>query len=330
MPTKLYKQLTSAEITKIIHDLYGSDAVVKECRPLEGGNFNTNYFIKTNQDNNGLVLRAAPVPKDKQFLFSFHKDMMSGETLFYKMMEEKGIPTAKVLKYAPENTFLNREYMITEYIPSVTMNDHNLNQNDLSLLYTETGKYIRKLHTITSSKFGWIRPYTTRGEFDTWRQFVFAYMNEVADKCEEFNLFENEQIRYLRDLFKHKSGLFDGAVTPNMIHKDLHEGNILIRQKNGKYEVAAIIDTGWVIFGDRKWELLSRCMINKSFLNGYGEDVPQDAAFKEMSQLYKLLHGFFSAYVVKVEYGFDDWYEEEKRNVIALINEIKSNISGLK
>ena len=326
MPTKLYKQLTSAEISAVVQDLYGSCAAVSDYRSLEGGNFNTNYYVKTNQDNNGLVLRVAPAPKDKLYLFSFHKDMMSGEPLFHKMLEEKGIPTVNVLKYAPENTVLNREYMITEYIPSITMNDPSLTQTDLSQLYKETGKYIRKLHTISNDKFGWIRPNTTNGEFDTWQQFVLAYMTEVADKSEEYNLFEYEHIQYLRELFIHKIGLFDGIGTPNMIHKDLHEGNILIHQKDGQYKVAAIIDMGWAIFGDRRWEFLSRRMINQPFLDGYGDDIPQDTAFKEMSLLYKLLHGFFSAYVVKVEYGFDDWYEGEKSGVVALIDKIKASL----
>ena len=325
MLTKLYKELSPAEIKKVLLDLYGNCVTVKECRPINGGNFNTIYYVKTDKDKNGLVLRAAP--KDKHFLFSFHKDMMSAEPLFHKLLEEKEIPTVKVLKYAPENTVIEREYMITEYIPSVAMNNLSLKSPKFDYLYTEVGKYIKKLHTITNDKFGWKRPGSNQGEFDTWAQFVLAYMEEVADKSEEYGLFEYEYIQYLRELFNSKISLFYSVDSPNMIHKDLHEGNILVHQQDGQYKVAAILDLSWAIFGDHKWELLSRCMINKPFLDGYGKDMPQNHEFKEMSMLYKLLHGFFSAYVAMVEYGFKDWYEGEKRDVIALIREMKKAVS---
>ena len=326
VPTKLYREITPSEIKKIVHDLHGSNAVVKECNPLSGGNMNSNYLLKTNQDKNGLVLRVAPPPEVKHYMFDFHKDMMSAEPLFHKLLEEKDIPTVKVIKYAPENTVIGREYMISEYLPSIAMNDSSLKSVDLAPLYKEVGGYIRKLHTITDDKYGWKRPGSSHSEFDTWPQFVLAYMAEVADRCEEHDLFERSHIQFLREIFNDNITLFDGVETPNMIHKDLHEGNILINQQNGEYKVAAIIDMGWVIFGDRKWEFLSRCMINQNFLDGYGENVPQDTKFKKMSLLYKLLHGFFSAYVVMIEYGFEDWYENEKNDVLALISEIENTI----
>ena len=324
MPTKLYKEISSTETEKIIHDLYGSNAIIEECSPLSGGNMNSNYLLKTNQNNSGLALRVAP-PKDvKHFMFDFHNDMMSAEPLFHKLLEEKGIPTAKVIKYSPENTVIAREYMITEYMPSVAMNDSTLKTIDLAPLYKEVGGYIRKMHTITNDKYGWKRPGSGHNEFDTWSQFVLAYMTKVANRCEEYKLFEREHIQLLQELFNDRITLFDDVETPSMIHKDLHEGNILIHQQDGEYRIAAIIDMGWVMFGDRKWEFLSRCMINQDFLAGYGENVPQNVHFKEMSQLYKLLHGFFSAYIVMVEYGFEDWYEHEKNDVLSMINEINS------
>jgi aminoglycoside phosphotransferase (APT) family kinase protein len=325
MKTKLYKELTPAEIQKTVCDLFGSHTNVTEYRVISGGNFNTTYYVKTDQEKNGLVLRAAP--PDKSFLFDFHKDMMSAEPMFYKYLEEKGIPTIRLLKYAPEKTVIEREYMISEFLPSIAMNDPSIQKSELDPVYKEAGSYIRKLHTITNDKFGWKRPGSDRGTFDTWPQFVLAYMEEVANKTEAYCLFETEHIQFLRELFSHKINLFDDVKTPNMIHKDLHEGNILLHRRNGPYTVAAIIDLDWAIFGDRKWEFLSRCMINEPFLDGYGENVPQDAAFNEMSLLYKLLHGFFSAYVVKVEYGFDEWYEGEKNGVLKLINEIKATIA---
>jgi len=322
MPTKLFKELAPAEIERVIRNLYGNSAVINECRLLAGGNMNTNYFIKTDREANGLVLRAAPPPEIKRCLFSFHADMMSAEPLFHKLLEENGVPTVKVVKYASENVDIGREYMITEYLPSITMNDPLLRQTDLSSVYKEVGQYMRKLHTITSDRFGWKRPGSDHSEFDTWPQFVLAYMTEVANSTEEYELFEREHIEFLRALFNNKIALFGGVETPNMIHKDLHEGNILLHQRDGQYTVSAIIDMGWVMFGDRKWEFLSRCMINQDYLNGYGEDMPQDAEFKEMSLLYKLLHGFFTAYLVMVEYGNEKWYEKEKSGVLALIQEM--------
>ena len=64
MNSQIYKELTKNEIEKIAVDLYGNDSEITECRLLKGGLFNTTYYLTTNADKAGIVLRTAPVKKD--------------------------------------------------------------------------------------------------------------------------------------------------------------------------------------------------------------------------------------------------------------------------
>jgi len=85
--SRIFKELNSAEIDKVISNLYGSDTRITGCSLLKGGLFNTTYHVKTDSDRFGIVLRAAPI--NQHLLFDFEKSMMSAEPLFFKMLQEK-------------------------------------------------------------------------------------------------------------------------------------------------------------------------------------------------------------------------------------------------
>ena len=319
--SKIYKEITYAELNKIVMDLYGTNTTIIHHNVLKGGLFNTTYFIKTNKDENGIVVRVAPV--NQHLLFEFEKDMMFAEPLFHKLLQDNNIPTTNILKNVPQGKVIEREYIISEYLNSVPMNDPSLKDIDLQDVYEEVGYLTRNIHKITSQKFGWKRK-TGWGEYDKWSNFVLSFVKEAADKAEEHSLFCKNDIKKFRDMYNELIDVIDEITTPFMTHTDLWQGNVLINQSEdcGRYKVAGIIDLDRMIFGDKYWDLTNPWMINDNFLKGYSEHLPNTINHEKRCDLYKLLAGFFGVYVCLIEYDDKEWFEQEKKNTLILLNKL--------
>lgn len=317
--SKIYEEITKEQLCTIAIDLYGTDTTLTRCHILKGGLFNTTYFVKTNHDKNGIVLRVGPV--NPHLLFEFEKDMMSAEPLFHRLLQENNIPTSTILRHASKGEVIGREYIISEYIDSLPMNDPSLEGADLRDAYQEVGCYTKRMHRITNNRFGWKRN-TGWGEYDRWSDFILSFAKEAADKAEAYGLFCKSDIEIFRAIFLENTNVLDEITTPYMTHTDLWQGNVLVKQNEGRYEVAAIIDLDRTIFGDQYWDVANPWMHNDAFFRGYGEQIPDTNHHITRQNLYKLLGGFFSAYVVLIEYDNNEWFLQEKNNAVLILNNI--------
>ena len=315
--SRIFKELIFAEIDKVMSNLYGSDTIITNYRLMKGGLFNTTFFVKTDSDSNGNVLRVAPI--NQHLLFDFEKSMMSAEPLFFKMMREKNIPTSKVIIYDNSFNIIDREYIIFEYIKSVPMNDISVPNDVKPLLYQRVGQIVSLMHEIKTNKFGWKRPDNEHEIYDNWGKFLNRFAKEIADKSSNYCVFNDNELSRFVDIFNDTT-TFNQVIQACMVHTDLWEGNILVRENNGKWEVAAIIDVDRAIFGDKNMEFASPWMINDDFLSGYGckLDNSPDLIFRRNA--YKLLGSFFGAYVWLVQYDNKDAYESEKQSALTVLN----------
>lgn len=315
--SRIYKKISKQDIDKIITDLYGSNGRLISYETLNGGLFNTTYFLHTDQEKDGLVLRVGPV--NKHLLFNFEKDMMSAEPFIHKLLRDNGIPTSNILKYSPENSVIDRDYTIVEYIKSVPMNDKSLENTDLSYVYEDIGRLTKRMHGITNKKFGWFRN-TEWGLYDKWSDFISAFAAEAADKAEEYNLYSINDIEKLRTIVAENRLVLDKITVPNFMHSDLWQGNILLSKDKDTYKVAAIIDLDRTIFGDKYWDFSTLWVINDPFLKGYNENTEKTGEYEMRQNIYKLINSFFCSYVYQIEYDNIERFNREKENTSSLFS----------
>lgn len=326
MNSIIFKELSQPEIEKIVTDLYGSGTQLRTCRILKGGLFNTSYLLGTDRDAAEIVLRVAPV--NPHLLFEYEKDMMAAEPLFHALLAEHDIPTSRVIKYAQQGAVIDREYIISAYIPSIPMNDPSLEGQNLDYIYAAVGALTRRLHGIRGEKFGWKRPTRTgasdTGEYDSWAAFLRVFAGEAAAKAGEHALFSRADIDVFEALFSVNAPLFDEITEPHMAHTDLWQGNILLSERDGGYYVSAIIDLDRTIFGDVHWDLATPWLTTADFWRGYGDRLPEDAAGSKRVMLYKLLNHFFAAYVTIVQYRDPEWFEREKADALKVLRAVET------
>jgi fructosamine-3-kinase len=320
--SKLFKDLHQTEISKVIINLYGSATKIEDCILMKGGVFNTTYWVKTNSDVNGIVLRVAPI--NQHLLFDFEKSMMSAEPLFYELLQKKNIPSSEVIQYDNSFKVIDREYIIFKYIPSIPMNDSSVPGEIKPGLYQELGALISSLHDIRCEKFGWKRPNNELELYDNWGAFLIRFAKEMSDKAAKYGVFRENEINRFLKVFD-DSTIFNQITQARMFHADLWEGNVLVRKSNDKWQVAAIIDIDKAIFGDHEMEFASPIMLNEDFLKGYGKKLGDSTASKYRRKVYNLLGSFMYAYIWLVQYEDKEKYLISKQMGLDMLDLIESS-----
>lgn len=324
-PSRIFKELNSAEIAKVMSNLYGSDTAIIDCRLMEGGVFNTTYLVKTDSDRNGIVLRVAPV--NQHLLFEFEQSMMAAEPLFYKMLQDKNIPTSEVIHYDNSHDVIDREYIIFKYIRSVPMNDISVPKDVKSHLYQRLGEIVSWIHNIKSEKFGWKRPDHELELYENWGAFLKRFAREIADRASNYGVFNDGELNRFFNIFNDTTE-FNQITQACMVHADLWEGNVLVSKNDGKWDIAAIIDIDKAIFGDKAFEFASPVLINDDFLRGYGCRIDESSASIFRRNAYKLLDSFMYAYIWLVQFENVERYELAKRNGLSELDLFDSSPFG--
>lgn len=315
----IHTELTDIQLDKIIKDFLGNNAEIKKHRTLSGGVYNLTYHVTTNTEEN-FVIRIAPV--DKSGLFEYEKSMMCGEKYYSELMLANGVPTCRIYKYSSFGEVIDREYLIMEYIDALPLNSDKVPKEHHSRLYFQAGVCLKKIHQISNDKFGWIHKdcekyYTpTFKPYDKWSDFLLRYRDEIIAKSLEHEVFTQSEMDRFKNAFL-PIKRFDVVTAPKMIHADLWQPNVLVSEKNGEWNVSAIIDADRAIFGDPLWDMSLRWMITKDFSQGYAEKTEYTKDERYRMAIYKSLFDFSSACFWKIQYKDEEAVKNERKNALS-------------
>jgi len=321
--SSLYKELTHDEIRTIVNVNFKTD-VLQEASLLEGGLFNTTYKICYGNDIRQAVLRCGPV--NRHLLMAFEEHLMQAERYVYELCEINKVPCSNVLVCDSSRKIIDRDYMIVEYIESIPLSDVRIDKNQKADLHAQIGRYMKQFHSITNNKFGRVSYLVSGKTFCSWYDYLIAEIDDITENSRKYNAFTDTEVDLIRSAFiKHKQ-LLDDITIPHLVHTDLWDGNVLITQKNDKYDVAAIIDADRAVFGDVDFEFASPWMIDKDFLNGY--DMNFDFADfnsedrQTRRKIYLILYYLIEAYVGIAEYNNAKQFDDYKKSVLAFASEL--------
>lgn len=317
--SKLYCELDDISLKRIAKEHFGKD-VAYEAKLLKGGLFNTTYYLKLIKENKELVLRVGPV--NRNLLLPFEHNLMNAESFVYKLCAENGIPTSKVIVCDTEKKLIPRDYMIVEYIPGVALSEVQETDNIVNALYETAGILIKKMHAITSGKFGRVSHILQGRGFSTWSAFLKDELDNWNQKISETSLYTNEEIDSIFKVLQTYNGLFCEITQPHLIHADLWSGNVLVVKKDRQYEVAALIDADRAVFGDIDFEFASPWMINEAFLKGYGDGFKENDDHTARRLIYRLIYHLIDSYVWGIQYCNPNNSNENKANAMAIVHKL--------
>lgn len=218
------------------------------------------------------------------------------EVRVYEMLASlRSLPVPSVLHCTPGGGPGGRAVTILSLLEGRPLSEvsKDLDSGAMPGLYREMGVALATVHRIGQECYGYLTdrvldPLADNGTYMR-RQFD-KKLKEFKDLGGDVRLHDLVARRVERD-----GALFDNCDSAVLCHNDLHEGNVLVSQRPGGWEVTGVIDVENAIAADPLIDLaktdyysLGRGEAERAaLLDGYGQ-LPADAA--ERLELYRLYH----------------------------------------
>lgn len=321
--SRLYQELTPTELEEASRRYLGEGLL--EARLLSGGLFNTTYRLTTT--NRDAILRLGPV--NRHLLLPYEHHLMEAEAGILELLHRHGIPTSRMIALDVRREFLDRDVMVVECLPAVSMSTVSLAKEQEVRICREVGAFARELHRITADElprkfdkpFG--RYAAVLGGYGgaTWSEALIQELHLWMSKARPTALFTPEEFDRIDRCFCRFRPLFDQIRQPRLAHADLWQGNVLV---DAHGQLSAIIDTDRAFFGDPEYDLAMDWLPKDSFLEGYGTipDPGRDAVLRR--KLYKFLLDLEDCYIYIIQYSNPKASQDLKEKILTQLAELES------
>ena len=321
MKSNLFRELTADELKTVVRELLHTTP--PSARLLSGGLFNTTYLVDT-ADCGTTVLRVGPM--NRHLLLPYEHFLMEAETEVYSLCRKAGVPSSEVLAADWSKTILDRDIMFVRYIPSTAMHETPLTDAERERIRRDTGHTMRLYNGITGEKFGRPHDILHGGGFARCSDALMKEIDEFEEVCVLTGLFSADEHKRIRGLFDAARPILDEIAVPHLLHTDLWEGNILVKETaDGNHTFAALIDADRALWGDPDFEL--PCMDywtkdSPAFREAYGA-VPEETIHTRIRRLlYDLLMKIWAVYIYEIEYNDPDQRKREYRGSLRVMEEL--------
>lgn len=280
MKIKMKRFLSDTDIQNIISKNHLG--IVSERKQLSGGEFNTVYKVVT--DKGQYVIKIAP---DNASLLTYEKNIAWSEKFaLEKLSDNSYVKLPKVIACSSDSN-AEYNYLIIEFVEGEMLLNQKLGKEEYNNVMFALGKAVAELHN-TECELGF--GYLQNGLKRTWREAYFSMVDNIIHDAEKVNC----KIPYLdeiRNIFHECSYVFNEVKTPSILHFDLWQGNIFI--KDGK--LFSIIDFERTILGDPIGDFIHLDYMpafdihkNKYLIDGYNFVAKNKLSFNknEMIRLY--------------------------------------------
>ncbi len=312
--SRLFREISREEISALFQAALG-EGEIRTSRLLQGGLFNTTYYVEYGPEPRQAVLRLGPV--NRHLLMGHERDLMAAEVRMGALCREAGVPCSHVLAWDDSRQSFGRDYMIAAYIPSVVMAEAPLPEGERDRLRRQMAAYLSRLHQVEGDCFGYLSRICRGVRFASWRDAFLFEAEDILTRLEAYGLFPPEDFAALRRRFAAGGPALDEVTTPRLLHTDMWEGNVLLTEDCR--EIAAIIDGDRAVFGDTDFEFASGWGACLAPLCGQEPPEAGGPARRERIALYRLYYHLLEAYVWAAEYDGPAVCRERRDTVLALL-----------
>lgn len=253
------------------------------------GKFNTTYYV--DGCPRPLVLRIAP-PDDAGFVF-YERRMMAQEPGIHAAVRERtSAPVAEILAYDSSRECLDRDYLLMERLPGLSMAECFLDGRQVDSVLYQIGGYLRQIHAITSDLYGYLGEQHCMEPQKTWAGAFEIMWAKLAADVARAGYYDSSEEKWVVGLLKSRLDIFERPVRSSLLHMDVWSQNILV---DAAANVTGLVDFDRALWGDPEIEfaVLDYCGISEpAFWNGYGAE-------RDRSAEAEMRRAFYLAYEVQ-------------------------------
>ncbi|KUO18327.1 phosphotransferase family protein [Streptomyces dysideae] len=232
-------------------------------RPLTGGTYNTVEELVLIAGTR-YVLKVPPAPTVPGL--RHERQLLVSEAEFYRGAAKADVPAPRVVALA--------DHLLMTACPGAPW-DGTLTDDEKTVLRTELGRQVARLHQVTGPAFGY--PSGALGPLaPDWRTAFTAMLDAVLDDARRYRARlprpADEVARTLRAAY----AALDEVTVPRLVHFDLWPGNILVDRVAGEPRIGGLIDGERMFWGDPLADFVSLALLgdiekDEAFLTGYQE-----------------------------------------------------------
>ncbi|MFX0119845.1 MAG: phosphotransferase family protein [Candidatus Hodarchaeota archaeon] len=331
MKSKSKKPLTFSEIQQVIEYSLGTPKLGSIVE-LTDGWFNAAYSIELPDLDQEVVMKIAPPPEIK--VLTYEKNIMQTEFQVYKLLKEKtDVPVPAILSYDFEHDILNRDFLILEKLKGVPWNKikNNLSQEQNDQLKYQMGVYAAHINSNIGKYFGYFTDYD-KSYNKNWEETFLNMVKNVLDDGILLDVKLPQTREKIMKLIEKRTETLDAVKIPQLVHWDLWEGNIFIKDKGSRnYVIEGIIDCERALWGDPliEYEFINS-PTNKAFLKGFEKGRKAKFEFSNNLKTRRRLYNVYLFLIMVTEAKSRGYHGSEALSIINWAkDQLQNNLTQL-
>lgn len=291
------------------------------------------YKVETNKGN--FYLKIYDDKKQSKVGFKLSK--------LYPLLLKHKIPVPNVLKFDSSLKIVKHPYLILTEIEGDSLENvyKKLSKKELLKFYYDLGSVLAKIHSITFEKFGeTLDGKTLKGFSEIKDQGPFKTWYEMHNKIilQRLSYLKNSSfedlIQPIKKWYKNNRKLINYNITPRLLHEDLNQKNIIIKNK----KLSGIIDFDGAFIGHNEEEFMrtegahffDKPELKEVFFKGYTKKIKLDKGYEQRRLFYylsRMLVGMRCLIQFGKNYVSDVKKEEEiiRKEINEILNNKKIN-----
>lgn len=227
---KAHIDLDDKTIEKLLSP-YCTDPI-KNFLLLSEGCANTNYKITFQNDRAPIVIR----------IYMREKSALKREVAIHRLVENT-IPVPEHYYFDDSCQWYPYAYSVIEWIDGNLMREVVLSKNEqaISEVVFEAGQYIDALRKIEFDKGGFFDEKLSVIPFTQEEKYLPYVLNLLKDNIVE-NSLGHSLLDSVQELVEKNAYLLPELDDANLTHSDYDPANIMVKQINGRWKIAAILD----------------------------------------------------------------------------------------
>lgn len=247
------------------------------CTELTEGMCNTAYMINF-ADGSRSVLKIAT--KDNRGRMSNEVNLMEAEVTAMGLVSAANVAdVAQVQYYDRSNKICDSHYFFMEALEGESLSSivEQFAEEERAVINYEIGQVERRISFIHGKAFGLLGD--TEHKHETLYDFIYMLISNVLSDAEKKGVSFGVSPEEILGLLKQYQAVFDKVKTPVLVHWDMWEGNIFVKDGH----ISGIIDWERAMWGEPFMDdRFRRHTRNKDFLRGFGQE---EFTEEEMSRI---------------------------------------------
>lgn len=268
---------SDSTIRQMVSAAFG-EKQIRSCTELTEGMCNAAYLLKFTDASKSVLKIAAESDRGRM---SNEVNLMEAEVRAMRLVHEAGaVKVAKVQYYDDSHTICTGSYFFMEALEgqSYTSVQESFSEEEKRRIRYETGQVEKNITSIQGKSFGLLGDDLHR--YQHLSDFVYQLIVNVLQDAKKKEVVLGVSDMEIQKIFLKDAVLFEEVTQPVLVHWDMWEGNIFVKDKH----ICGIIDWERAMWGEAFMDdRFRRHTRNQDFLQGYGKEALTQA---EMRRIY--------------------------------------------